>query len=218
MDTETPIMELDKLAAALAKAQAEFPAIPKTRTATIPTKGGSAYSYQYADLADILTHMRPVLAKNGLAVAQLVNNGLLDTVLLHSSGQRLTSHTILTCAAADPKVSGAELTYRRRHALCAILGIAADDDTDGEGTDGTSEAEQTGKLAGSQERPAEVRAPARRAAQGPAELCTAGERAWIKNRAGDKLNDVLAEVGCDDLAHLTKDQFAAARASLMRAA
>ena len=49
----------------IAKAQGEFPAIPKDKTANAGT-----FSYNYADLASILHPVRPVLAKNGLALIQ----------------------------------------------------------------------------------------------------------------------------------------------------
>ena len=65
MDAESKPMEFDKIAAALAKAQAEMTNPPKTKTATIIHKnGGGRHSYQYADLADVLDHVRGPLTKN----------------------------------------------------------------------------------------------------------------------------------------------------------
>lgn len=215
---------LNELAAALAKAQASFPVIEKTRTATINSAKGS-YSYTYADLSDIFRALRDPLSKNGLSVAQVINSTILQTVLMHTSGQRIVSYSILTCAAADPKVSGAELTYRRRQALCAILGIAAEDDTDGDGTDDDQRP---------QERPQQIRPPASKSARAPAaapahaaapaakadtgELASEGERKYLSNRAGTGLADLLRDVGAASLEALTKAQFLDAKARLVRAA
>ena len=55
------------LMVALAAAQIEFPAIPKVHTAKI--KAG--FSYSYADLADVVSAIRPILAKHGIATMQL---------------------------------------------------------------------------------------------------------------------------------------------------
>lgn len=217
---------LNELAAALAKAQASFPVIEKTRTATINSAKGS-YSYTYADLSDIFRALREPLWKNGLSVAQVINNTILQTVLMHTSGQRIVSYSILTCAAADPKVSGAELTYRRRQALCAILGIAAEDDTDGDGTDDDQRpqerpqqirppASKSARAAAPAAAPAHAAAPAAKADTG--ELASEGERKYLSNRAGTGLADLLRDVGAASLEALTKAQFLDAKARLVRAA
>lgn len=213
-DESTDQRGLDKLAGALAKAQASFPVIEKTRTAKIVMKGGGSYGYKYADLADILKAVRAPLADNGLSVVQLVNNASLDTVLMHTSGQSVVAHTILTCAAADPKISGSELTYRRRHALAAILGIATDDDTDGEGTEGSGTSDDQAAPRGPVKEPAAKKQV--HAADSPA--ASEGEQKWLMNRAGDRLAQVLADVGCESIDRLTKAQFVDAKSQLMRAA
>lgn len=131
---------IDELAAALSKAQGEMKAPKKDRTAEVPTKAGGKYSYSYADLASTIETNRAVLAKHGLAVTQLINpaEGKLElqTVLVHSSGQFLRSRIPLSDSGTTQQLGG-EITYLRRYALCAILGIAADEDTDGEGIERT---------------------------------------------------------------------------------
>lgn len=206
---------LDQLAAALAASQSKFPAIAKDKTAEIPTKSGTKYKFQYADLADVLAAVRPALSENGLAITQLVHGKALLTALLHSSGQRIVSSVDLMQVQADPKVFGAEITYLRRYALCALLGIAADDDVDAPQTDARADDE-----------PQKVRAPAARSArtEGKAEaadsgeLATDGERAFLKKRAGDGLDDLLKRIGASSLEALTAEQFKAARSDLVRAA
>lgn len=123
-----------QLTAALANAQAEFPVIAKTQTATVPTKTGGSYSYTYADLADVLSAVRPVLARNGLALTQptITREGksVLLTIVRHVGGATLESEVDLGQQPSNPQNFGGALTYLRRYELCTLLGIAAEDDTD----------------------------------------------------------------------------------------
>lgn len=129
--------QINELATALAKAQAKFPTIPKDKVATIISAKGS-YKYKYADLADVLSAIRPALTDNGLAIVQTVevlDKGYrLDTQLLHASGQYLGSSVLLD-RWPDPKQYGIEMSYMRRYQLCALVGVASDDDTDSDGLD-----------------------------------------------------------------------------------
>lgn len=120
--------EVDQLAPALVAALAEMPTIPKHRTATVAAKAGGGYSYSYADISDILAAVRPILARHGLALFQLVGTDNLTTVVMHVSGQYIGSQCSLPDATG--KELGAALTYLRRYAASAILCLAADEDTD----------------------------------------------------------------------------------------
>ena len=81
----------------------------------------------------------PVLAKHGLAVTQSITfvNGsqgpidALNTTLLHKSGQFIEHAMILHLPKNDPQGQGSAVTYARRYAYMAILGLVADDDDDG---------------------------------------------------------------------------------------
>lgn len=121
------------LAEALALAQGEFPAIEKERTAQIKSDKAS-YSYSYADLADILAAVRKPLSSHGLSVVQPITwaGGApwLITRLLHSSGEWLESSYRLD-TYERPQEMGSGITYARRYALTALLGIAAEEDDDG---------------------------------------------------------------------------------------
>lgn len=117
--------DMGPLYGALAKAQGQFPEIPKNR---------QGHGYKYADLAVILRTVRPILAKHSLAIIQYVQGDVLVTDLLHESGAKLSvSYPFVTDATgrmnAIQKV-GAANTYARRYALSALLGLAADEDTD----------------------------------------------------------------------------------------
>lgn len=128
--------ERAELAKALAEAQAEFPAIPKGRTANLQLKSGGSYSYNYADLADIFTAIRKPLQKHGLSVSQTFDNGdgctYLVTTLLHAEGGSLGGKMPVPWDG-NPQQIGSAITYMRRYALCAILGIVAEEDDDGAG-------------------------------------------------------------------------------------
>jgi hypothetical protein len=118
-------MSEPELNAALAAAQGEFPAITKSKV----VKSG-AYSYSYAPLDAILAAVKPALEKHGLAVVQLLDGPGLRTELRHKSGGVIGA-TFPFDAPAKAQELGSLVTYLRRYALSAILGIAAEDDDDG---------------------------------------------------------------------------------------
>jgi hypothetical protein len=125
---------LDALAAALAKAQAELKNPAKSKTGKIRSEKAS-YEYQYVDFADGLDIIRQTLGANGLSFLQLTDlDGevvTLRTRLLHASGQWIES-TYPVCRTGAHQAMGAALTYARRYALFSLIGIAGEDDTDGE--------------------------------------------------------------------------------------
>lgn len=122
------------LAAALAKAQAELSNPEKMLTATIPAKGGER-SFRYASLASGLDLVRKCLGQHQIAVMQTtaVDQGqiMLTSLLVHASGEWVSSLWPV-CPAAEPsaQLKGAALTYARRYALFALVGIAGEDDLD----------------------------------------------------------------------------------------
>jgi hypothetical protein len=129
----TQSAETGELAKALAEAQATIKAPKKGRTAKIKSEKGS-YEYNYADLADVIESYRGPLSKNGLALTQTTrftdSHIVLLTTLLHSSGQWIASEYPIALYAR-PQEQGSAITYARRYAVTAFLGIAAEDDDDG---------------------------------------------------------------------------------------
>lgn len=123
---------IDELAAALAKAQGVMK--PALMNATNPF-----LKNKYADLGAVIEASRKPLADNGLAVSQMVSTDgdviTLETILLHSSGQWLSSHMSITADQSKgmsfAQSVGAVITYMRRYSYSAIVGIYADEDTDG---------------------------------------------------------------------------------------
>ena len=103
-------------------------------------KEKSGYNYTYADLAQVLELSRPLLAAHELSLTQLPttkSEGFIgiESILLHSSGEWISSFYELPIEGAakmsKAQACGSVITYMRRYALAAILGIAqTDDDAD----------------------------------------------------------------------------------------
>lgn len=118
---------LTELGVALSKFQGEVNNVSKDK---------SGYGYKYADLAQILDVVRPLLSKHGLSVVQMPGKSesgvTVSTMILHSSGQWLQSETQLPMETAAKmsaaQAAGSVITYARRYALAAALGIAQEDD------------------------------------------------------------------------------------------
>ena len=125
--------QIDQIAMALCLAQSEFLPVVKTRTATIEARAN--YSYSYATLADVSQAIMPALAKHCIIPMQIPSGPSLVTRLLHSSGQWIESD--LKIVAQDGRggvqALGSALTYIRRYALTAMLGIAPSDEEDDDG-------------------------------------------------------------------------------------
>lgn len=136
MQSET----IGKLADALAKAQGEMRAVTKGRTARIASAKGN-YSYNYADLADVIETARDVLAKHALAVVQTYDttaDGIfLATTLAHDSGEWMRSLLPVANPGGKPQELGSAMTYMRRYAYTAIIGMAAEEDDDGAAANNT---------------------------------------------------------------------------------
>ena len=123
------------LADALCKAQSQMKEVLKTKTAQVKSDKGN-YSYKYAELADLLEAVKPALLGQGLAISQGVDSydkGVkVTTLLMHSSGEHLSSTLSLPVSGSTPQAYGSAITYARRYALSALLGVAPEDDDDAE--------------------------------------------------------------------------------------
>ena len=119
---------VEHIAMALSKVQSELGSVGKDQ------KG---YGYNYSSLASTIEVSKASLAKNNLAISQLVGNSSngdpsVTTILLHGgSGQYFMSTasmpkvTMKGCNVAQE--SGATLSYLRRYALQALLNMASED-------------------------------------------------------------------------------------------
>ena len=116
---------IKNLAIALCKFQGTVEKIVKTAT-------NPFFKSKYASLADILDVIREPLQVNGLSFVQFPEGESgLTTMLMHESGEHITATYIMKPAKNDPQGQGSAITYQRRYALGAILGLNIDDDDDG---------------------------------------------------------------------------------------
>lgn len=138
---ENRSVEIELIASALCKAQGEM------QNATM-NKVNSYFNSRYATLGAIRDAIREPLAKNGLCVTQTTAIGekgiILNTVLIHTSGQWISSEFPLPFFA-KPQEMGSALTYAKRYQLSAIVGIAADEDDDANAAEGKLPAKQFAK-------------------------------------------------------------------------
>jgi len=113
------------LAAALAKAQASI-------KGALKSSENPFFKSKYADLSAVWEACREPLTKNGLAISQHAGGDgttvQVETVLLHSSGQWISSTLTMRPTKSDPQAFGSAITYARRYALAAIVGVVTEDD------------------------------------------------------------------------------------------
>lgn len=131
--TQDQTPSVGKLADALAKAQGAMDAAKKD--AANPHFGS-----KYANLAAVWEAIRVPLAANGLAVVQLSTSDAagvtVTTQLLHSSGEWIRDRLFLPVVQKTPQGYGSALTYARRYSLAAMVGVAAEEDDDGNAASG----------------------------------------------------------------------------------
>ena len=111
-------------------------ALSSLQTAMKPAAENSVnphFKSKYADLASCWDAVRPHL--KGLSITQSVASSgktvEITTLLIHSSGEWLSSTLALEARDPSPQATGSAITYGRRYGFCAALGISSGDD-DGE--------------------------------------------------------------------------------------
>lgn len=113
------------LSAALAKAQAEIENASKTAN-------NPHFKSKYADLAEVLNTVRPVMSRHGIAIVQMPSfeSGLasVETLMTHSSGEWISNICSAPVSKQDAQGVGSAITYLRRYSLAAFAGIAQEDD------------------------------------------------------------------------------------------
>lgn len=192
---------INALAEALAKAQGEFKPVPKN--GVNPHLGN-----RYVLLDDILQSVLPILSKNGLTLVQFLGSTesgqpTLETSLIHTSGQWIGSVVVIPSLAGNRGTNelqnaGGALSYMRRYAITALLGIASDEDIDGNAPVETKQEKPVKKTEVKQESKAESK---------PEKLTKEeAEKQW-----NDMLSKVVAEndalESVDDARKLVKAHF-----------
>ncbi len=121
--------DITELASAMASFQAEMSPVGKSAN-------NPFFKSKYADLASVMKEAMPLTSKNGLAIVQFPgvapdSTEVLYTQITHKSGQWMRSCMKLHLTKNDAQGQGSALTYAKRYAAMAALGIVADEDDDG---------------------------------------------------------------------------------------
>lgn len=146
---------INELAAAMAKAQGAIQHAAKDAA-------NPFFKSKYADLASCWDACRKPLSDNGLAIMQLPTcdgaTATVETILTHSSGQWISESLTMMCKESTAQGIGSTITYARRYSLCAMAGIAPEDD-DGNAGSGRGSVEAAQQVA--QRKIQEMQKPAR---------------------------------------------------------
>ena len=119
---------ITELMASIIAVESELVTMPKNK---------SGYGYKYTDLDTIVSAIKPILAKHKVGYMQSVggiNGYTLTTRVFNDKGQYIEDTVELPNISGTKNNAAQELgmaiTYMRRYALCAMLGITSDEDVD----------------------------------------------------------------------------------------
>jgi hypothetical protein len=114
-----------KFAEAMAAAQGEMENAKKNAT-------NPHFRSNYADLAEVLNTVRPVLSRHGISITQFPSYGdglvHVETIIAHKSGEWMSEKCSAPAQKQDPQGVGSAISYLRRYSLAAVCGLAQEDD------------------------------------------------------------------------------------------
>lgn len=121
-------MEQSQSIAKISKALSKF----RKAVKDIPQRGKNEdIGNTYATLSDTWETITEALNDNQLSVTQLPDGKGLTTQLMHESGEWIRATTELYMRGQTSHAHGGAITYMRRYALSALLGLATEADDDG---------------------------------------------------------------------------------------
>ncbi len=129
---------INEISKAMANAQGEMePALKSSKN--------PFFKSNYSDLASIMDSIKIPLKKNDLSIWQDVitnDKGIsVCTMVSHSSGQWIEFGPLeIALAKRDAQSVGSAITYAKRYALSAAVGVVSDNDDDGEAAMGRNSA------------------------------------------------------------------------------
>ena len=104
----------------------------QSKVQNVKKDGSNPYfKSKYATLENILDTIKPTLKECGLSFSQFPDGDGLTTILMDESGEYLKATVRMTPVDNKPQSQGSAITYMRRYSLSAVLGIAVEDDDDG---------------------------------------------------------------------------------------
>jgi hypothetical protein len=177
---------------------------------------------KYAPLPDILNLVRPNMAKHGLSIIQQPSGGgeniSVTTILLHNSGEYIElDPLVLRVDKVTAQGIGSAITYGRRYALAALLGISSEDDDDGNIASGKNDNDGTSQpCAGKKQSPVSKTSPPApktdQAANQPKELDKGKVQrlAILRKQKGitdEKHKEFLKNAGVESSKYLNEEQY-----------
>ena len=132
--------QINELAKALCQAQGEYR--PAKKDANNPF-----FKSSYATLSSVFEVIKEPFLKYKLTVTQPtfikkpdtvndVNVVVLETTIMHESGQWISSHYPVISKDNSPQAMGSAMSYAKRYSLAAIAGVYTDEDDDGNAAQG----------------------------------------------------------------------------------
>lgn len=87
------------------------------------------FKSSYAPISEVIDVLDEPLINNGLSFMQFPKGeNELETIVMHTSGEWILESYYMKPVKGDPQAFGSVITYQRRYALCAIFGLADEDD------------------------------------------------------------------------------------------
>jgi len=101
----------------------------------VRTAENDAYANSYAPLDVVTPAAHRLLAERKIALMQPMvtdesGHAALETILIHESGRSFSRTTKLAMSKVDPQSHGSAVTYTRRYALMAMIGLTSKDEDD----------------------------------------------------------------------------------------
>lgn len=125
--TEAQCGSFKSFVQALIKTQAEIGSVEKDGY-------NPHFKSHYATLDNLLSHIRPILNKNGLALTQTVvkkdGEWMLLTQLLHADLGSHENYYPLMFEKGHPQQMGSAVSYAKRYALSALLAVGSEETDD----------------------------------------------------------------------------------------
>jgi hypothetical protein len=116
---------IKEISGALLKAQIAIRAAIKDAT-------NPHFRSKYADLASVIEAVKEPLNKNSISFIQPVSfdehGVLVETVLLHTSGEWISGTLAIPVSKQDAQGVGSAISYGRRYGLQSMCGVPAEDD------------------------------------------------------------------------------------------
>lgn len=187
-----------ELLSALAEVQGELPTMPKS---------SQAYGYKYTDLDTITQTIKPILSKHGIGFMQSVGGPAekelaLTTRIFNKKGEYIEDTAALPAITGTKnnaaQTLGMSITYMRRYALCAMLGITSDEDVDAN-TDGTAQPKESQQKPTPPKQAARPKQPAKAQFTPKGGESTPKEKARIKELCGAKYTNGMSVFTLDEI-------------------